>query len=137
MATTNLYRREVLIQASPAIVYAFFTEADKLLKWKGISAELEFRVGGSYRLTIEAGRIAKGSYLAIESPTHLRFSWGWEGDESLPPGASMVTIDLQSKDVGTLLTLRHDGLTDGQLLFQSQGWEHYLPRLKEAIESST
>ena len=37
-------------------------------------------------------------------PIHcLAYSFGWEGNEEVPPGSSLVKIDLIDRDCGTLL----------------------------------
>ena len=134
--TNTLYQRELTINATSETIYSFFIEPDKLLRWKGIHAELDVRIGGTYRLTIGEDRIAIGSYLEINQPTLLRFTWGWENLSDLPPGSSVVTIVLKPQQTTTLLQLTHDGLNQEQFLFQQQGWEYYLPRLQQVIENN-
>ena len=47
------------------------------------------------------------------------FTWGWEGNEAVPPGSTTVEIDLEPDGDATTLTLRHcrrprrDGTTRG------------------------
>jgi len=60
------------------------------------------------------------------------FTWGWEGDTALPPGASTVTITLEPAEGGTIVRLVHDGLTGEQAAMHGEGWTHYLGRLVEA-----
>ena len=62
----------------------------------------------------------------------LAYSFGWDGSEAVPPGSSLVEIDLVERPDGTLLRLTHTGLPDaGQCADHAEGWAHYLGRLAE------
>jgi uncharacterized protein YndB with AHSA1/START domain len=67
-------------------------------------------------------------------PVHrLAYSFGWEGSELVPPGSSLVEIDLIDQDGGTLLRITHTGLPNAeQSVSHGQGWAHYLARLATA-----
>ena len=61
----------------------------------------------------------------------LAYSFGWDGSEVVPPGSSLVEIDLldQPPD-GTLLRLTHTGLPNAaQCAGHAEGWANYLGRL--------
>ena len=45
----------------------------------------------------------------------LAYSFGWEGNEEVPPGSSLIEIDLIEQDGGTLLRLTHSGLPDATM----------------------
>ena len=64
-------------------------------------------------------------------PVHrLAYSFGWEGSEEVPPGSSLIEIDLVEQDGGTLLRMTHSGLPSaGQRAGHNKGWAHYLDRL--------
>jgi len=64
-------------------------------------------------------------------PVHrLAYSFGWEGSEKVPPGSSLVEIDLVERDSGTLLRMTHSGLPSAeQAAGHDEGWAHYLGRL--------
>jgi uncharacterized protein YndB with AHSA1/START domain len=66
-------------------------------------------------------------------PVHrLAYSFGWDGSEVVPPGSSLVEIDLIEQPDGTLLRLTHTGLPDAeQCAGHAEGWGHYLGRLAE------
>ena len=61
----------------------------------------------------------------------LAYSFGWDGSEVVPPGSSLVEIDLiEQPPDGTLLRLTHTGLPNAeQYAGQVEGWAHYLGRL--------
>jgi hypothetical protein len=48
----------------------------------------------------------------------------------VPPGSSLIEIDLIDQDGGTLLRMAHTGLPDAeQCARHERGWRHYLARL--------
>ena len=57
----------------------------------------------------------------------------WDGSEVVPPGSSLVEIDLlDEQPEGTLLRLTHTGLPNAeQCAGHAEGWAHYLDRLVE------
>jgi uncharacterized protein (TIGR03086 family) len=73
--------------------------------------------------------VAAGSIVEFEPGEKLVFTWGWEGNEGLPPGASTVSVTLAASDGGTFVRLVHDGLPEDQVAGHAEGWEHYLDRL--------
>jgi uncharacterized protein YndB with AHSA1/START domain len=64
-------------------------------------------------------------------PVHrLAYGFGWEGDHEVPPGSSLVEIDLIERDGGTLLRMTLSGLpNEAQCAGHNRGWAHYLGRL--------
>ena len=51
----------------------------------------------------------------------------------MPPGSSLIEIDLIEQQDGTLLRLTHSGLPDAEACTShEQGWIHYLGRLATA-----
>src|SRR5215470_9619015 len=94
-------RRETQIAAPPATVFAFLTDPEKILAWMGTEATAQRHPGGLYLLKGVGGqhaRVARGAFRVHR----LAYSFGWEGDHEVPPGSSMVEIDLIERDGGTL-----------------------------------
>jgi uncharacterized protein YndB with AHSA1/START domain len=97
--------REVWIAATPEDVFPYFTDADKLRVWKAAWAESDARPGGGFRADITGrGDVAYGSYLEIEPPRRVVFTWQWEkaglADQYRD---SVVEVTLAPDDGGTLL----------------------------------
>ncbi len=85
--------REVRIKARPETIFAFLTDPEKIVRWKGIHAQLDPRAGGAYRVEINHKTVISGKYVEVTPYRRVVFTWGWEGDGSpLPPGASTVEI---------------------------------------------
>src|SRR6478672_8254770 len=78
-------------------------------------------------------RFARGSFREVVPVHRLAYSFGWDGSEVVPPGSSLVEIDLLDEQPnGTLLRLTHTGLPNAeQCAGHAEGWAHYLDRLVE------
>jgi len=124
---------EVRIQARPETVFEFFVDPEKMTRWKGTEAELDPRPGGRYRVGgIAGGATVVGEFVEIDPPRRLVFTWGWEGDDEVPPGSSTVEVTLTPDGDATVLHLVHRDLPVGQGPRHMEGWEHFVPRLVEA-----
>jgi uncharacterized protein YndB with AHSA1/START domain len=128
-AGTLTVNAEIRIEAPPDAVFPFLTDPQKIVRWKGVDATVEASPGGVYRVNVTGANHAVGEYVEIDPPRRVVFTWGWEGDEQLPPGSSTVTIELIPDGDATIVRLTHSGLPEGADAAQLQGWEHFLPRL--------
>src|SRR3990172_8104984 len=86
--------REVRIAAKPETIFGFFTDPGKMTRWKGKTATLDPKPGGTYRVQINSKVIASGEYVEIDPPRRVVFTWGWEGGHPVAPGSSTVEITL-------------------------------------------
>lgn len=132
MAEPLLVRRETQIAAPPATVFAFLTDPEKILSWMGTKATTELHPGGLYLLKGVGNRDhnARGEFREVVPVHRLAYSFGWEGDEEVPPGSSLVEIDLIEQDGGTLVRMTHSGLpNEAQCASHAKGWAHYFDRL--------
>ena len=129
MDSSNSIQRELTIEADPATVFAFFTDPQRLVRWIGASATLDVRPGGLMMVDVQQGRVARGEFKEVVPVTRLAYTWGWEGSENVPPGSSLIEIDLMPKDGSTVVHFTHSGLPPDQVPGHTEGWNHYLPRL--------
>jgi len=130
---TTVYERTLAIDASPETVWEFLVDPEKLMRWKGINADLETQPGGIFRCEVIPGHIARGEYVEIDKPNKLVFTWGWDGSEDVPPGSSTIEIELASDGDGTSLRFVHKDLPNAEAIAShAHGWDHYLPRLETA-----
>ncbi len=132
-ASTATLDREVHIAARPEIVFELLTDAEQMLRWQGIEAELEPRPGGIYRVKLNTlGQSAVGRFVEVVPYSRIVFTWGWDPQVfPIPPGSTTVEITLQENGGGTMLHLRHSGLPNQPEVTGSHGagWDHYLERL--------
>ena len=133
MTESLVVRRETHIAAPPATVFAFLTDPEKIMSWMGNEAETDLHPGGLYLLKGVNGRVARGAFREVVPVHRLAYSFGWEGDDEVPPGSGLIEIDLIDRDGGTLLRLTHSGLPNAaQCASHDRGWAHYLGRLAMA-----
>ena len=122
--------QSIRIEARPETIFPFFTDPEKMVKWKGTEATLDARPGGVYLVNVTGRDIARGEYVEITPYTRVVFTWGWEGDGSpVPPGSSTVEITLKPDGKETVVTLRHSGIPAPAAGEHEKGWTHYIARL--------
>jgi uncharacterized protein YndB with AHSA1/START domain len=123
-------RTEIEIAAPQATVFAFLTDPDKIMRWIGTEANVEARPGGIYLVSVGDKYRARGQFTEVIPVHRLAYSFGWEEREDMPPGSSLIEIDLEEKAGGTLVRFTHSGLPDEkERAAHEKGWNHYLRRL--------
>jgi len=129
------------VPASPERVFAAWTDPKEVEKWWGpanvrcISAEIDLRVGGQYRIANELPDKAviwiEGVYERIERPNLLVFTWR-VGAESSP--TEIVTIRMTAQDRGTEVVVMHERIESPAMGNQHlQGWEGCLDGLVDFL----
>ena len=131
---TSLPSRVVELQlrldAPPEEIFPYFTDAERYVHWQGVKAELDPRPGGLYRVWMDAKTVARGEFVEVEPPRRVVFTWGWEGDDLVPPGSTTVELTLEADGDGTILAIRHFGLPDGEAAaMHEEGWRFFTGRL--------
>lgn len=84
-------------------------------RWRTPVAEVDLRVGGAYRLSMEdpdAGTFhaVRGEYREVHRPERLVYSWSWEQDDGRTGHVSTVTVEFVEQDERTTVVLEHSGL---------------------------
>lgn len=130
------------IKAPPAMVFAAWTDPQKLAQWWGphdcqtLDATIDARVGGTFRIRFKEpgpdGEIhdVSGTYNAVEQNHKLSFSWQWI---TMPERKSHVTLTLTGDDNGaaTILVLHHEQFADEAARDGHQGgWSSALDKLE-------
>ncbi|MCU1450363.1 MAG: activator of Hsp90 ATPase 1 family protein [Acidimicrobiales bacterium] len=131
-SSEDVIELERRVAASPETLFAYFTDPERYRLWQGVDAELDPRPGGIFRVTLtgQSGQVARGEYLEVDPPNRVVFTWGYEGNDGLHPGASTVEVRFTPDGDGTLMTLRHSGLpSDMACRFHIWGWDATLDRL--------
>ena len=135
MSEGDVVHREVLIHASAETVFAFLTDAARLLEWMGVEAKLECVPGGLFRVSPNGRDVIRGEFLEVVPCSKVVFTRGYEQPAGRPPpGSTIVEITLEPRPDGTLLRLRHSRLSDAAREGHAGGWAHYLARLQIACE---
>ena len=134
-STETGIHREISIAARPETVWDFFVDPRKAERWMGISALLDPRPGGEYRVEVISGNVALGEFVEVDPPHRLVWTWGWtdQSQSPVPPGSSTIEVELVPEGDGTLLRFTHSGLPDADATQKhAHGWDHYLERLEVA-----
>jgi uncharacterized protein YndB with AHSA1/START domain len=118
----------VRIAAPPEVVFPYFTDAQLLVTWIGERAELDARPGGKFAVDF-AGTAARGSYVTVEPPHRVVFTWGIPRDATLPPGSSTVEVVLIADGSDTIVNLTHSDLPVDNEPSHREGWERCLAAL--------
>src|SRR5579864_9338037 len=119
MTTTSFTLRRV-VDAPSERVFAAWTEPKALKRWWGPpgfttpSAEVDLRVGGAYKLAMTSPKgetyIVFGTFIAIEAPKKLSYTWAWEADDGAPSHESVVTVEFKPRGDTTEIVLTHERL---------------------------
>jgi uncharacterized protein YndB with AHSA1/START domain len=132
-AASPVVVREVLVAAPRELVWAFWTEPERLVRWMGAVAAIDLRPGGDVRIEYANGAVMLGTVLEVEAPSRLVFSWGWEDPaEVVRPGHSRVEVALDEAPDGTLVRVRHLDLPAAEAGGHAEGWDYFLGRLAGA-----
>jgi uncharacterized protein YndB with AHSA1/START domain len=144
---------ERTFKASPERVFDAFTDPEQLTQWwwpEGFScpaAEVDFRVGGKYKLGMQwpdaiptSNQFAHhmgGEYFEIDRPRRLLMSGRAINDEQGELFATLIEVTLNERDGGTALTMRQsyfEPMPPPQALGGAeQGWNEQLDKLERLL----
>ncbi|MET3807899.1 uncharacterized protein YndB with AHSA1/START domain [Nakamurella sp. UYEF19] len=125
------HRATIDIDAAPETVFQFLVTDAGMTSWMGQWASLDPVPGGQFAVDI-AGYPARGMFLEVDPPRRVTLSWGFAGNESLPPGSSMVSFELTPISAGTRVEVVHTDLPEDLVGGHMDGWSHFLARLRRA-----
>ena len=126
---TERIRHEVRVETAPDVVFEYFTDPSKLVRWMGSEATLDPRPGGVCRMEIQGAKMI-GEYVQVDFPWRLVFTWGWETRLfDVAEQSTAVEVSFTADGEGTIVRLTHCRLPQGAVAFHRAGWGHYLDRL--------
>src|ERR1700736_6194026 len=119
------------ITAAPQDVFPSFTDPARYVQWMGSEAKLDPEPGGIYRVHMSDGFKAAGTFLRVEPPHLVVFTWGFADEEAaqhvkheqaeassgsaMPAGSTRVTVTRKNADGAAGLTLRQRNLPTPEL----------------------
>lgn len=116
------------ISAPADRVFDALTQATELSAWFTTSAQVDLRVGGAY----SNGDGDRGTFLEIDAPGRLRFSWDNPGHS---PGTT-VEIAIETDGGTSVVTLTHTGLAgEKESGDMRTGWSWALDSLASYLET--
>ena len=128
---------ELDLDATPAEVWRYWTEPDRIVRWMGDVATLEPWPGGTFRIEYASGDVVAGAFVDVEEPQYLAFTWGWDEPGALtPPGSTRVEVTLEglANDTRTRLRMGHTNQPAEALDNHDAGWRFFLPTLVSALD---
>ena len=146
--TETSLRVERTFDASPEEVFDAWTNPEVLRRWWRPNpawttpvAEVDLRVGGRYRISMEdpengAKHTAGGEYSEVSRPERLVYSWQWEEEDGRLGHASTVAVDFRADGDGerTTVVLEHSGLISAESRdSHTYGWAGILEMLEAHV----
>lgn len=130
-------RREIFIAASPETIFPFLVDPVLMARWFGLKHSLEPRPGGVFAVHVALEHFARGVFTEVVPNCRVAFTWGWESQDpslaALKPGESLVEIELEPHEGGTLVRLRHSKLPKDISEMHDERWAYFLAQLKVAV----
>ncbi|WP_298430769.1 SRPBCC domain-containing protein [uncultured Jannaschia sp.] len=132
--TDTVLEKSIYLRATPARVWAYLTEPEKLAVW--FHAPKTPLVEGEYEMfgTESGDRLMWGEILVADPFERLEYTFSIK---QMAGATSTVRFRLTEVPGGTNLTLRHEGLPQGADAFDltlalDKGWDEHLGRLRAA-----
>jgi uncharacterized protein YndB with AHSA1/START domain len=126
--------REIVVDATPATIFPFISERERLLEWIGTDAEIDARPSGVFKVLVGGKHPALGEFVEVSPDQKVVFTFGWdEPGHPIPAGSTRIEISLLAEGGKTRVRLVHSGLPADAIADHTQGWEHYLDRLATAV----
>jgi uncharacterized protein YndB with AHSA1/START domain len=146
--------REILIEATPEVVWGVITEPEQISRWFSDAADVEGRAGADGTLTWRPG--GRGGHKeadmvvpirVVEAEPFRRFSFRWNHPHGEGPDASnsaLVEFSLAEEDGATRLTVlesgigavTHDEQSRARYLEEHErGWVKHLGELRDYVAS--
>ncbi len=149
--TETSLRVERTFDASPEEVFDAWTNPEVLRRWWRPNpawttpvAEVDLRVGGRYRISMEdpengSKHTAAGEYSEVSRPERLVYSWQWEEEDGRLGPASTVAVDFRADGDGerTTVVLEHSGLISAESRdSHTHGWAGIFEMLEAHVLES-
>ncbi|HTW39628.1 MAG TPA: SRPBCC domain-containing protein [Thermoplasmata archaeon] len=122
---------QVTVPLPIPMIYAAFTEPDKLTGWLCDSADVDPKVGGRFRLgwTSDPAFESTGTILQMQRDVDIGFSWsGPPAFETLmngDPPKTRVYVRLAESPEGIDITLEHSGWGSGDEWQEARSWHFH------------
>jgi uncharacterized protein YndB with AHSA1/START domain len=129
------------LKATPAQVFAAWTDPQKIVRWFGpaetiagsVRAQMDVRPGGKYQMNFKTedgeSHQVGGTYREVVPNSRLQFTWAWH---STPERESLVTVTVAADgEESCILTLLHEQFFDEAARNgHERGWTGTLDKLE-------
>ena len=134
-----------ILPAPPSVVFAAFTDPQKLARWWGPrgfttpSLQIDPRVGATYRIEMQppAGNpfYVTGEFREVDPPNHLTFTFVWE-DPDPDDVDTLVDLSLRDLDATTEVTLDQGRFTtEARRELHRSGWMDSFDKLEQLVSA--
>jgi uncharacterized protein YndB with AHSA1/START domain len=134
LSQSEVVTATITIAAPPAAVFPYFTDPAMLVQWIGDTAQLAAEPGGLFALDMGDTRV-RGTYIAVEPPNRVVFTWGVLDSETLPTGSTTVEILLTADGEQTIVELTHRDLPVDWRARHKDGWTKNLSVLARVADA--
>jgi uncharacterized protein YndB with AHSA1/START domain len=135
-------------------VWRAWTEPQHVQQWLGLGQEMrvesvtmDLRVGGKFRIQLRAHDgeyfTAAGTYLTVQAPERLVYTWDWEKDGAgteygeLEGKETLVSVQFQPEGAKTKLVLTHENFISEQSRDRHEtGWTAWFTRMATFLEGT-
>jgi len=119
--------RSVVIEAEPATVFRYFTDADRWASWWGQGSTIDARIGGRVLIRHPGGVEVAGEVTDVQPPHHIVFTYGFVAGAAGPAETSLVTIRLRPEGRGATRLMLSHAFADAPMRDEHvQGWRYQL-----------
>lgn len=126
---------ERTIEAPVDVVWRLLTTADGLSEWMAAEATVDLQPGGIITWRHDNGETVEGEVREVVPLRRFVFTYGWATDFlPVPPGSTLVTIELDASPTHTVVSVRHAGLDEAMAVRHTEGWNHFIGRLAVRAE---
>jgi uncharacterized protein YndB with AHSA1/START domain len=145
VADVTTLRLERTMDAPAQDVFDAWTSPEVLRRWWAVDpsyrvpvAEVDLRVGGAYRLTMErpdgSTHTVQGEYREVSPPERLVFTWAWVEEDGSIGHVSTVTVTFRGAGTRTTVVIEHAGLPTAESRERhSAGWTACLTNLAQRV----
>jgi uncharacterized protein YndB with AHSA1/START domain len=106
--------------------------------WETTEAEVDLRVGGAVRVVMrnpheDAEYGGGGTYIEIDPPHRLAFTWIWDGDTT----RQLIELEFEETDGATTVRFTHSGLWNEEAVrSHERGWGKAFDNLERTLEAA-
>ncbi len=150
----DIVEREILIDATPEVVWSVITEPDQISRWFSDAAQIEGRNGADGTLTWRPGGRGADKHAdlvvpirVVEAEPFRRFCFRWNHPRGVEPdenNSALVEFSLTEEGAQTRLRVVESGIDavardaesrDRYLESHERGWAKHLGELDEYVAS--
>ncbi len=124
--------KSIWIDAPPDIVFEYFTDPKKMVRWCDRTAGVEPNPQGLYRVDMGGAGVIEGRFLKIEAPSLVLFE---ARAGAAPP--SLIEVRITPESDGSRVDVTQSGLDLSIDEAAGRGWDFHLARLSVAASGGS